>query len=180
MISLILALLGMVVMVERDEQLPDFLTALLKRKVGQRQTNRVVLDTSVIIDGRIADICRTGFIGEALLIPRFILDELHHIADSTDTLQRNRGRRDLDTLRKMHQDHHIQVEVSEVDLPESHAVDSKLIRLAQKLGCSILTNDYNLNRIAELQGVHVLNINELANAVKSMVLPGEILQLQII
>ena len=179
-ISLILASLGTLVMIGRDEQLPDFLTALLKRSSGQRHTSRVVLDTSVIIDGRIADICQTGFIGGALIIPRFVLDELHHIADSTDTLRRNRGRRGLDTLSKLHQDHHVQIEVSEAELPESHDVDGKLIRLAQKLGCSILTNDYNLIRIAELQGVHVLNINELANAVKSVVLPGEILQLQII
>ncbi len=138
-----------------------------------------VLDTSVIIDGRIADIVQTGFVEGTLLIPNFVLEELRHIADSSDLLKRNRGRRGLDILNQISKETIINVEISEQDFDDIAEVDSKLVRLAQLLGAPILTNDYNLNKVAELQGVKVLNINELANAVKPVVLPGEEMLVQV-
>ncbi len=140
----------------------------------------ILLDTSVIIDGRIVDISRTGFLRGTLLIPRFILNELHHIADSQDILRRNRGRRGLEMLDKLRREAIIPVQVTDMDVEEAREVDEKLILLARKLQCPILTNDYNLNRVARLQGVEVLNLNELANAVKTVVLPGESITIHII
>ncbi|AKX95349.1 PIN/TRAM domain-containing protein [Neomoorella thermoacetica] len=139
-----------------------------------------ILDTSVIIDGRIADIIKSGFIEGTIVIPAFVLEELRHIADSSDLLKRNRGRRGLDILNKIRKETGITVKVSEVDFDDLTEVDSKLVRLAQKMGAPVLTNDYNLNKVAELQGVRVLNINELANAVKPVVLPGEEMTVQVI
>ncbi|MDH7479364.1 MAG: PIN/TRAM domain-containing protein [Syntrophomonadaceae bacterium] len=139
-----------------------------------------ILDTSVIIDGRISDICRSGFIEGILVIPSFVLEELRHIADSADLLKRSRGRRGLDILNAMRKDPGITVEILEVDFEDLSEVDTKLIRLAQKKNASVVTNDYNLNKVAELQGVKVLNINELANAVKPIVLPGEEMTVQVI
>ena len=133
----------------------------------------MLLDTSVIIDGRIADICRTGFIQGELVVPLFVLNELQHVADSADALRRNRGRRGLEILRQLQEDSPIPVRLTDADIPTMREVDDKLISLAQKLGGAILTNDYNLNRVAELQSVQVLNVNELANAVKTVLLPGE-------
>ncbi|TFG69290.1 MAG: PIN domain-containing protein, partial [Anaerolineales bacterium] len=133
----------------------------------------VLLDTSVIIDGRIADICRTGFIQGELVVPLFVLNELQHVADSADSLRRNRGRRGLEILKQLQEDSPIPVRLTDADVPAVREVDDKLISLARKLGGSILTNDYNLNRVAELQSVQVLNVNELANAVKTVLLPGE-------
>ncbi|MHB8124545.1 MAG: PIN domain-containing protein [Desulfitobacteriaceae bacterium] len=138
-----------------------------------------VLDTSVIIDGRIADIVKTGFIEGTLLIPSFVLEELRHIADSSDLLKRNRGRRGLDILNQVSKETVIKVKIHEQDFEDITEVDSKLVRLGQTLGCPLLTNDYNLNKVAELQGVLVLNINELANAVKPIVLPGEEMLVQV-
>ncbi|NLV89381.1 MAG: PIN/TRAM domain-containing protein [Tissierellia bacterium] len=132
-----------------------------------------VLDTSVIIDGRIADICKTGFIEGPLIIPQFILEELQHIADSSDSLKRNRGRRGLDILNKIQKELDIEVIISDRKIDDVEEVDSKLLKLTQILKGKILTNDYNLNKVAEVQGIEVLNINELANAVKPIVLPGE-------
>lgn len=139
-----------------------------------------ILDTSVIIDGRIADICKTGFVEGTLLIPEFILEELRHIADSSDVLKRNRGRRGLDILKQMQKDPNIVVEIINQDFDELQEVDSKLVKLAQLMDARIVTNDYNLNKVAELQGVSVLNINELANAVKPIVLPGEEMDVKVI
>lgn len=139
-----------------------------------------VLDTSVIIDGRIADIYRTGFLEGDLVIPNFVLCELRHIADSSDSLKRNRGRSGLDTLNRMREQFNSQIVISEQDYPKIDEVDSKLLRLAQDLGGVIVTNDFNLNKVAKLQGVQVLNINELANAVKPIVLPGEEMVAQVI
>lgn len=133
----------------------------------------VLLDTSVIIDGRIADICRTGFIQGELVVPLFVLNELQHVADSADTLRRNRGRRGLEILRQLQEDSPVPVRLTDADIPSVREVDDKLIALAKEIGASILTNDYNLNRVAELQAVAVLNVNELANAVKTVLLPGE-------
>lgn len=131
-----------------------------------------VVDTSVIIDGRISDIVETGFIEGKLIIPEFVLDELQHIADSSDDLKRKKGRRGLDILRKLRENSLVKVDVSEKDY-NNEEVDSKLIKLAQELDGSVLTNDYNLNKVASVKGVKVLNINELANAVKPVVIPGE-------
>lgn len=139
-----------------------------------------VLDTSVIIDGRIADICKSGFIEGILVIPSFVLEELRHIADSSDLLKRNRGRRGLDILNKIRKELDVMVKIYEQDYEDLTEVDSKLVRLAQELGAPIITNDFNLNKVAELQGVKVLNINELANAVKPIVLPGEEMTVQVI
>ncbi|OLZ10989.1 PIN/TRAM domain-containing protein [Sulfobacillus thermosulfidooxidans] len=132
-----------------------------------------ILDTSVIIDGRIADICQTGFLEGPLVIPGFVLEELRHIADSADVLKRNRGRRGLDILNHIQKELKTQVQVYERDVDPSLEVDSKLLKLAKILDGKVITNDFNLNKVAELQGVPVLNINELANAVKPVVLPGE-------
>ncbi len=140
----------------------------------------VLLDTSVIIDGRIADIARTGFIGGTMLIPRFVLNELQHIADSPDALRRNRGRRGLDILNRLQKESVTPVRITDMDVEGVREVDSKLVVLAKQLHCAIVTNDYNLNRVAELQGVSVLNINELANAVKAILLPGEAMSVRII
>jgi uncharacterized protein YacL len=140
----------------------------------------ILLDTSVIIDGRIADIARTGFLSGTLLIPRFVLNELQYIADSPDNLRRQRGRRGMEVLSQLQKDTTVPVRISDIDVEGMREVDDKLVVLARQLRCPILTNDYNLNRVAELQGVAVLNVNELANAVKSVVLPGESLTVNII
>jgi len=139
-----------------------------------------ILDTSVIIDGRIADICKTGFIEGTLVIPEFVLEELQHIADSSDLLKRNRGRRGLDILNKIQKELDVKVLIYEGDFGESTEVDSKLVRLAKALRGKVITNDFNLNKVCELQGVSVLNINDLANAVKPVVLPGEEIVVQVI
>ncbi|WP_165999138.1 PIN/TRAM domain-containing protein [Bacillus sp. Cs-700] len=139
-----------------------------------------ILDTSVIIDGRIADICQTGFLEGTLVIPQFVLEELQHIADSSDVLKRNRGRRGLDILNKIQKELEINVEIYEGDFEEIQEVDSKLVKLAKLVNGMVVTNDFNLNKVCELQKVQVLNINDLANAVKPVVLPGEELNVQVI
>ncbi|RMF92303.1 MAG: PIN domain nuclease [Candidatus Schekmanbacteria bacterium] len=139
-----------------------------------------ILDTSVIIDGRIYDICETDFLEGVLIVPQFVLRELQHIADSSDSLKRNRGRRGLDVLNKLQKLNQIEVRVVENDYPKIPEVDSKLVALARDMGAKILTNDFNLNKVAELQGVSVLNINLLANALKPVVLPGEIMKVYLI
>ena len=140
----------------------------------------ILLDTSVIIDGRVADIAKTGFLPGTLLIPRFVLNELQYIADSPDGLRRARGRRGMETIAELQKLPNVMVRVSDIDVEGMREVDDKLVVLARQLKCPILTNDYNLNRVAELQGVTILNINELANAVKSVVLPGEVLKINVI
>jgi len=132
-----------------------------------------VIDTSVIIDGRIVDVCEAGFIEGTFIIPQFILQELQHIADSTDSLRRARGRRGLDILHKIQKMTNITVKIVDEDFPKIKEVDAKLVALARLIGAKIITNDFNLNKVAELQGVTVLNLNELANALKPVVLPGE-------
>lgn len=139
-----------------------------------------ILDTSVIIDGRISDICRTGFIEGTLVIPEFVLKELRHIADSSDSLKRNRGRRGLDILNILQKDDSVNVVIETKDYDDSIEVDVKLLKLAKELNGKVLTNDFNLNKVAEFQGVDVLNINELANAVKPVVLPGEEMTVMIV
>lgn len=142
--------------------------------------NFKLLDTSVIIDGRIADICQTGFFEGTILIPQFVLEELQHIADSSDTLKRNRGRRGLDILNKIQKELAIKVEIYEGDFEDIQEVDSKLVKLAKVMNGTVVTNDFNLNKVCELQGVKVLNINDLANAIKPVVLPGEELSVYVV
>jgi uncharacterized protein YacL len=179
--ALLFGYLGMAVMSARQR---DLLAILGNRFSGEgassREENPVLLDTSVIIDGRIADISQTGFISGMMLVPRFVLNELQHIADSPDPLRRNRGRRGLDMLNRLKEESAVPVRITDMDEPDAHEVDDKLIQLAKTLRCPIVTNDYNLNRVAHLQGVMVLNINELANAVKSVMLPGETFTVKII
>jgi uncharacterized protein YacL len=151
-----------------------------EEEAGLTPSRQVLLDTSVIIDGRIADISQTGFINGPMVVPHFVLNELQHIADSADMLRRNRGRRGLDMLNRLQKESVVPVHISDMDVEDVELVDEKLVALAKELGCAILTNDYNLNRVAELQGVLVLNINELANAVKTVYLPGEEMEVQII
>jgi uncharacterized protein YacL len=139
----------------------------------------ILLDTSVIIDGRVADIARTGFLPGTLLIPRFVLNELQYIADSPDGLRRQRGRRGMEVLADLQKLPNVLVRISDIDVEGVRDVDDKLVVLGKQLKSPVLTNDYNLNRVAELQGVTVLNINELANAVKSVVLPGEVLNINV-
>lgn len=140
----------------------------------------MILDTSVIIDGRIADICDTAFVGGTLVIPQFILKELQLVADSSDALKRQRGRRGLEVLDHVQKSSQVATVISQMDFPDIKDVDSKLIQLAKHLDAKIVTNDFNLNKIAQLQGISVLNINELANALKPVVLPGETLKVFIL
>ena len=147
---------------------------------NQPSYRTILLDTSVIIDGRIADIARTGFLVGTLLIPRFVLNELQFIADSSDNLRRQRGRRGIEVISQLQKDTSTPLRISDMDVEGVREVDDKLVVLARQLRCPILTNDYNLNRIAELQGVSVLNVNELANAVKLVLLPGESIEVNII
>ncbi|RLC67720.1 MAG: PIN domain nuclease [Chloroflexi bacterium] len=176
--------LGIMVMITRQHDIFTLIRGLPVRGEGAetRSNGRrpVLLDTSVIIDGRIADISRTGFIEGEMLVPRFVLNELQHIADSSDALRRNRGRRGLDMLYRLQNESVTPVRVTDMDIEGVREVDDKLVLLAKKLRCPIITNDYNLNRVAELQGVRVLNINELANAVKSLFLPGESISVKIV
>ncbi|MBU4120024.1 MAG: PIN domain-containing protein [Proteobacteria bacterium] len=139
-----------------------------------------ILDTSVVIDGRIADICDTGFLEGNLTVPRFVLDELQYIADSSDSLKRARGRRGLDILNRMQRSSGIYIDVVDHDFPKIKGVDAKLVALAKKTNGKIITNDFNLNKVAELQGIKILNVNELANAMKPVVLPGELMTVKII
>jgi uncharacterized protein YacL len=157
---------------------PQRLISLFRSAGPERRYK--VLDTSVIIDGRIADVCETGFIDGALVIPQFVLKELQLVADSGDSLKRNRGRRGLDILQKIQKMAGVEVIVSDVDFPDIREVDLKLIELARTLEGKIVTNDFNLNKVAQLRGVHVLNVNELANSLKPVVLPGELMKVFIL
>jgi len=181
---IVLGYLGATAMVLRQQDVFQFFG--IKNFAGESvdqdsmYSNILLLDTSVIIDGRIADIAKTGFLMGRMKVPRFVLNELQHIADSSDSLRRNRGRRGLNMLDLMYEDETVSIEFLDQDPQDAQEVDDKLVRLGMELGAAIVTNDYNLNRVAHLQGVHILNINELANAVKSIVLPGEELPIEII
>jgi len=140
----------------------------------------IIVDTSVIIDGRLADVCATGFLEGQLVIPRFVLKELQAIADSSDPLKRARGRRGLDMLNRIQKDPNIEVVISETDFPESREVDAKIVKLAKQLDAKVFTNDYNLNKVAQFQQLQVLNINDLANALKPVILPGEVMTVRIV
>jgi len=171
--------LGLVLGARRGEWLEPARLVSLFRSVGPERRYKI-LDTSVIIDGRIADVCETGFIDGALVIPQFVLKELQLVADSGDSLKRNRGRRGLDILQKIQKMAGVEVLISDVDFPDVREVDLKLIELARSLEGKIVTNDFNLNKVAQLRGVHVLNVNELANSLKPVVLPGEIMKVFIL
>jgi uncharacterized protein YacL len=145
-----------------------------------QQKEQALVDTSALIDGRIADIAQTGFVTGALIVPRFVLEELQHIADSEDALRRARGRRGLSVISRLQKEDEVSVEIPDSDVKSVHEVDAKLVKLALLWHCPIITGDFNLNQVAKLQGVKVLNINELAHALKPLMLPGEELPLQII
>jgi uncharacterized protein YacL len=181
-VSVILSMLGVAAMLSREEEFAGFLSRYLPLagKGAARLARHIVVDTSAIIDGRVADIAQTGFVMGTLIIPRFVLEELRYIADSPDALRRNRGRRGLDILGRLQKESLAPIQVSDKDFPDARDVDAKLIRLAKSLNCPIMTNDFNLNRVAELEGVRILNINSLANAVKVVVLPGEEMEVRII
>ena len=180
---------GVALFVMRQSDLLNVISAIFNRSgeapaagntAWGHSSRTILLDTSVIIDGRVADIAKTGFLPGTLLIPRFVLNELQYIADSADALRRQRGRRGMEVLAELQKVSAVTVRISDIDVEGVREVDDKLIILARQLKCPILTNDYNLNRVAELQGVTILNINELANAVKSVVLPGEAMEIAII
>lgn len=183
-LNIVLGYMGIHIMIRKRKELIELLAALPKmREKGKEKEKDALeeserkryklLDTSVIIDGRIADICKSGFLEGTILLPVFILEELQHIADSSDLLKRNRGRRGLDVLNRIQKELGVYVQIDNRDFDDIAEVDSKLVKLAQVVKGKIVTNDYNLNKVAELQGVPVLNINELSNAIKPVVIPGE-------
>jgi uncharacterized protein YacL len=170
---------GLLLGIKKGEKLTA--SAVVRSLKGQGgEEYKKLLDTSVIIDGRIADVCETGFIDGEFIVPQFILHELQHIADSADSQKRARGRRGLDILHRIQKMPQIVVKITEQDFPKISDVDSKLVALGKVMDAKVITNDFNLNKVAELQGVSVLNINELANAIKPVVLPGETIRVFII
>ena len=188
--AIVFGYLGIYLMVMRRSEFLDILGGLNPVRLGHTPVveaekepvaeKYILIDTSAIIDGRIADISQTGFLDGVLLIPRFVLNELQHIADSPDTLKRNRGRRGLEMLKRLQKDSIVPIQISEIDTDGANDVDAKLVKLGRIHHYPVITNDYNLNRVAELQGVRVLNINELANSVKPAVLPGEEMRVRVI
>ena len=179
--------LSIVILVSRQKDLQAFIknfrvsgNVVAKTDQLAEEESFILLDTSVIIDGRILDISRTGFIRSTLLIPNFILLELQHIADSADPMRRSRGRRGMEILSELQNDSPVPTKITDADVSDAREADTKLVALSRHMRCPIMTNDYNLNRVAELQGVTVLNINDLANAVKAIFLPGETLNVKII
>lgn len=184
-LSIVLGYLGFRVGFNKREELLQMFTrsgSVAKKKQGEQEVklSHKLLDTSVIIDGRIADISETGFVEGVLVVPQFVLTELQHIADSSDTLKRTRGRRGLDILKRLQDERQSKVLIVEDDFEDVAEVDLKLVRLAKQMGAQILTNDFNLNKVCELHRVKVLNINDLANAVKPVVIPGEDMQVVVI
>jgi uncharacterized protein YacL len=190
LLNILAAIIGAEIMIKKKEDITALLLNIKKPVIKEKKVKEVVkestkgipkiLDTSVIIDGRIFDICETGFIEGPLVIPNFVLDELRHISDSSDALKRNRGRRGLDILNKIQKELSIETQIVDDDFPKIAEVDAKLLKLAQKMEGKVITNDYNLNKVAEFQGVPVLNINELSNAIKPVVLPGEEMTIDIV
>jgi uncharacterized protein YacL len=178
-ILIVLPYLGLVLGGKHGEWLEPLRLISLFRAAGPQRRYKI-LDTSVIIDGRVADVCETGFVDGTLVIPQFVLKELQLVADSADSLKRNRGRRGLDILQKIQKMSGIEVVISDIDFAEVKEVDLKLIELARTMPGKIVTNDFNLNKVAQLRGVEVLNVNELANSLKPVVLPGEIMKVFIL
>ena len=190
LLNVLAAVIGAEIMIKKKEDITALLVNIKKPAIKEKKAKDAVkevikgipkiLDTSVIIDGRIFDICETGFVEGPLVIPNFVLDELRHISDSSDALKRNRGRRGLDILNKIQKELSIETQIVDDDFPKIAEVDAKLLKLAQKIEGKVITNDYNLNKVAEFQGVPVLNINELSNAIKPVVLPGEEMTIDIV
>ena len=180
-ISLALGFLGFWLGVQRQAEVQNILPGDGGETSGSgARSDRILVDTSAIIDGRIGDLGQTGFLQGTLIIPEFVLDELRHIADSSDPMRRSRGRRGLEVLAKLRKEPHVRMKVLEVDLRNGAEVDGQLVKLAKAMKALILTTDFNLNRVAEVQGVKVLNVNELSNALKPMVLPGDELNVNIV
>jgi uncharacterized protein YacL len=179
LLSLLLGYLGVAIALRKGEELKGISSRLFP-KVARGSGGYKILDTSVIIDGRIADICDTGFLEGTLIVPQFVLRELQQVADSSDSLRRNRGKRGFDVLQRIQRLPKVKVEIHDLDFPRVREVDRKLIECAKALGGKVITNDYNLNRVAELSGVQVLNINELAGALKPVVLPGEVMNVHVL
>ncbi|MDP8230654.1 MAG: PIN domain-containing protein [Candidatus Gorgyraea atricola] len=178
-LTLIFCYLGMIVAVRgRDEF--NIIVPYVKFSRQDQKDELIILDTSVIIDGRIADICKSRFMEGKFIVPRFVLKELQAIADSSDSLKRARGRRGMDILSKLQKNSNIDVKIHNEDFHDVKEVDAKIVRLAKILSAKVFTNDYNLNKIAEIQGVKVLNINELANALRPVVLPGETMDIRLV
>lgn len=181
---LVFAYLGITIFGGRSREILDLFSEwrirIADHRPAVRSTRKLLLDTSVLIDGRIVDIAETGFVGGQLVIPRFVLSELHRVADSSDPLRRNRGRRGLNMLNKLQNLEMIPVRIVDDDFEEIADVDNKLVALALQMGAAVVTNDYNLNQVAEAQGVQILNVNLLANAVRSIYIPGESFPLRII
>ena len=180
LINVIFASVGLTVAVKREEEITNFLFRLSGKRGQIRQAKYKILDTSVIIDGRIADLCEAGFIEGTLVIPNFILSELQQVADSSASTKRTRGRRGLDMVNRLQSQENIPVQIVDRDFPDIPEVDSKLLQLAKIMGADIITNDYNLKKIAKIQDLKVLNINEVATALKPVLLPGESLRISIL
>jgi uncharacterized protein YacL len=178
LILAVMAYVGLVMGLTKGDMLNLNFGGLLAERPTKKSAK--LLDTSVIIDGRVADIVETGFLEGQLLVPEFVLRELQMVADSADSIKRNRGRRGLDILQRIQKDPSIKVQIIEDDFPDIKGVDMKLIELGRELGAKIVTNDFNLNKVAQLRGVEVLNINELANCLKPVVLPGETMRVFIL
>ena len=179
-VSACLGVFGLWVGANRNRDVSAIFPALATANGRGTRNGNILVDTSAIIDGRIADLSTTGFLEGTLMVPRFVLDELRHIADSSDAMRRNRGRRGLEVLSRLRKDSTIPLEVLDVGVERGDEVDARLVQLARSMKSPILTTDYNLNRVAELQGVQVLNVNELANALKSIVLPSEEIRVNIV
>ncbi|HRY29885.1 MAG TPA: hypothetical protein P5079_07585 [Elusimicrobiota bacterium] len=173
LIHVVFAYLGLAIFVRKRSELELLDRDLIVKGSKKKLSNTHVVDTSVLIDGRIADVCETKFLGGTLVVPRFVLSELQHIADSSDSNRRARGRRGMEILSRLQENPDVPVKIFDKDFADIKEVDSKLVALSKDLGAKILTTDFNLNKIASLQGVVVLNINDLANALKPVVLPGE-------
>jgi len=185
-VVVVLGYLGMTLFFSRNQEFLNLFRSFSNKMTtkGSRTQvdgeHRVLVDTSAIIDGRIADIAKTGFLTGTLIVPRFVLNELQYVSDSADSMRRQRGRRGMDVLTELQHDENTNVIISDIDVEGVREVDDKLVLLGRQMNYPILTNDFNLNRVAELQGVKVLNINDLANAVKVIILPGESLQIEVI
>lgn len=179
LILIVMTYVGLISGIDKGEHIDLSSLGEIFSDSSVRRTSKI-LDTSVIIDGRVADICKTGFLEGILVVPHFVLRELQQIADSADSAKRNRGRRGLDVLEKIKSVQGVAVQIVEKDYPEVKEVDLKLIELAKEMGAKIVTNDFNLNKVSQLRGVDVLNINELANALKPVVLPGEMMRVFIL
>jgi uncharacterized protein YacL len=179
LLALLVAYVGASALLRKTNDLEGLSAKLFPKTAARRETYKI-LDTSVIIEGRIADICETGFLEGTLVVPQFVLREVQQIADSSDSLKRARGKRGFDVLQRVQRISKVKVQIHDLDFPDIREVDRKLIEMAKALGGKVVTNDYNLNKVAELSGVPVLNINELANALKPVVLPGELMHVHVL